>query len=236
MASSRTWPDCTRRVHACARERGPLASTVGEWVIRQGAAHAAKIRSLGFAGFHVSVNLFDSQLRQDRLTSIVTSALDEHVLPPDALELEITENVFLQRDELMIRPLRRLRELGVGVAFDDYGTGYASLSLLKGFPLSRLKIDQSFVRDLCTNSEDAAVVRTIIYLAHSFGLDVTAEGIEREEQRMRLRELGCESGQGYLFGRPVPAPRMLELLAGCVHEGTARWSKAAIGLPLSLRA
>jgi EAL domain-containing protein (putative c-di-GMP-specific phosphodiesterase class I) len=100
--------------------------------------------------------LFDSQLRHDRLTSIVTSALDEHVLPPNALELEITENVFLQRDKLMIRPLRRLRELGVGVAFDDCGTGYASLSLLKGFPLSRLKIDQSFVRDLCTNSEDAA--------------------------------------------------------------------------------
>jgi diguanylate cyclase (GGDEF)-like protein len=217
-------------------ERGPLASTVGEWVIRQGVAQAAKIRSLGFAAFRVSVNLFDSQLRQDRLTSIVTSALDEHVLPPDALELEITENVFLQRDELMIRPLRRLRELGVGVAFDDYGTGYASLSLLKGFPLSRLKIDQSFVRDLCTNSEGAAVVRTIIYLAHSFGLDVTAEGIEREEQRMRLRELGCESGQGYLFGRPVPATRMLELLANGLHDGTARWSKAAIGLPLSLRA
>jgi EAL domain-containing protein (putative c-di-GMP-specific phosphodiesterase class I) len=192
-------------------ERGPLASTVGEWVIRQGAAHAAKIRSLGFAGFHVSVNLFDSQLRQDRLTSIVTSALDEHVLPPDALELEITENVFLQRDELMIRPLRRLRELGVGVgvAFDDYGTGYASLSLLKGFPLSRLKIDQSFVRDLCTNSEDAAVVRTIIYLAHSFGLDVTAEGIEREEDaaaRTRLRERS---------GLPVRPPR-----AGKPHART----------------
>ena len=101
---------------------------------------------------------------------------------------------------------------------------------------ARLKIDQSFVRDLCTNSEDAAVVRTIIYLAHSFGLDVTAEGIELEEQRMRLRELGCESGQGYLFGRPVPATRILELLAGGLHEGTARWSKAAIGLPLSLRA
>jgi EAL domain-containing protein (putative c-di-GMP-specific phosphodiesterase class I) len=184
----------------------------------------------------VSINLFDSQLRNEGLTSIVTTALEEHALPADALELEITENVFLQPDEVMIRPLRRLRELGVGVAFDDYGTGYASLSLLKGFPLSRLKIDRSFVRDVCTNSEDAAVVRTIIYLAHSFGLDVTAEGIEREEQRMRLRELGCESGQGYLFGRPVPAPRMLELLAGCVHEGTARWSKAAIGLPRSLRA
>jgi diguanylate cyclase (GGDEF)-like protein/PAS domain S-box-containing protein len=217
-------------------ERGPLASTVGEWVIRQGVAQAAKIRSLGFAAFRVSVNLFDSQLRKDGLTSIVTTALEEHALPPDALALEITENIFLQRDEVMIRPLRRLRQLGVGVAFDDYGTGYASLSLLKGFPLSRLKIDQSFVRDLCTNSEDAAVVRTIIYLAHSFGLDVTAEGIEREEQRMRLRELSCESGQGYVFGRPVPAARMLEPLAGGLHDGTARWSKAAIGLPLSLRA
>ncbi len=138
-------------------ERGPLASKVGEWVIRQGVAQAAKIRRLGFAAFRVSVNLFDTQLRKDGLTSIVTAALEEHALPPDALELEITETVFLQRDEAMISPLRSLRELGVGVAFDDYGTGYASLSLLKDFPLSHLKIDQSFVRDLCTNAEDAAV-------------------------------------------------------------------------------
>jgi EAL domain-containing protein (putative c-di-GMP-specific phosphodiesterase class I) len=95
----------------------------------------------GICRFRVSINLFDSQLRNEGLTSIVTTALEEHALPADALELEITENVFLQPDEVMIRPLRRLRELGVGVAFDDYGTGYASLSLLKGFPLSRLKID-----------------------------------------------------------------------------------------------
>ena len=103
-----------------------------------------------------------------------------------------------------MRPLHQLHDLGVGVAFDDYGTGFASLSLLKLFPLTRLKIDRSFVRNLCTDKEDEAVVRSIVYLAESFCLDVTAEGVEQEDQRKRLRELGCESAQGYLFGRPMP--------------------------------
>ena len=94
--------------------------------------------------------------------------------------------------------------MGVRVSFDDYGTGYASLSLLKRFPLASLKIDRSFVRELCTNAEDAAVVNAILYLANSFGLDVVAEGIETEEQERVLRELGCQYGQGFLFARPMP--------------------------------
>jgi EAL domain-containing protein (putative c-di-GMP-specific phosphodiesterase class I) len=114
---------------------------------------------------------------------------------------------------------------GVGIAFDDYGTGYASLSLLKRFPISRLKIDKSFVRNLCTDSEDAAVVKAIVDLAGSFGLEAIAEGVESEEQKTRLRELGCESGQGFLFGRPISAKRMMELLEGRPHEGSARWPR-----------
>lgn len=115
-------------------ERGSLAAPVGEWVIREGAAQAAKIRNLGFPSFRVSVNLFDSQLRQAGLPAIVADALAVNDLSPDGLELEITENILVEQ-EAMIRPLRAIRELGVGVAFDDYGTGYASLSLLKRSPL-----------------------------------------------------------------------------------------------------
>ncbi len=217
-------------------ERGSLAPTVGDWVIREATSHAAKMRDLGFTTFRLGVNLFGAQLRRGQLLSTVTRALEENALPASALELEITENIFLQEDEALIKPLRTLHALGVGVAFDDYGTGYASLSLLKRFPLTRLKIDKSFVRDLHTDREDAAVVKAIIYLAESFGLEVIAEGIEREEQRMRLRELGCESGQGFLFGKPMPAQRIFELLAGAPCDASARWPQVNVAPVVSRRA
>lgn len=113
--------------------------------------------------------------------------------------------MILRHDEAMVAPLRELRALGVGVAFDDYGTGYASLSLLKRFPLSCLKIDQSFVRNLAVSEEDAAVVKAILYLAQSFDLSVIAEGIETEQQASLLQELGCQFGQGFLYAKPLPA-------------------------------
>ena len=207
-------------------ESGTLAVTVGDWVIRMACAYAANMRGLGFAGFSVGVNLFGAQFRNDSLVSIVTDALHTHALPPDALELEITENIILRHDEAMIAPLRELRALGVAIAFDDYGTGYASLSLLKRFPLTRLKIDRSFVRNLGSDPGDAALIRSILYLAENFGLEATAEGIETELQESLLRDLGCRFGQGFLYGRPMPAPQMLELLtrqiAGSVPRRTAR--------------
>lgn len=206
-------------------ERGKLAPVVGDWVIQEAAAMARRIHELGPMTFRMSINLLGTQLRGGKLTSTVIRALDENALPPEALELEITENIFLQHGEAMIKPLRELREFGVGIAFDDYGTGFASLSLLKRFPLTRLKIDQSFVHDLCGNAEDAAVVRAIVYLAESFGLEVTAEGVEREDQRKRLRELGCENAQGFLFGRPMSEARVMQLMHGCNHNGLARWPR-----------
>jgi len=207
-------------------ESGTLAATVGNWVIRMACAYAANMRRLGFVGFSVGVNLFGAQFRNDSLVSIVTDALQADALPPDALELEITENIILRHHEAMIAPLRELRALGVAIAFDDYGTGYASLSLLKRFPLSRLKIDRSFVRNLGSDPGDAALIRTILYLAENFGLEATAEGIETELQESLLRDLGCRFGQGFLYGRPMPAPQMLELLtcqnAGSMARRTAR--------------
>ncbi|ODS03257.1 hypothetical protein AUC71_10615 [Methyloceanibacter marginalis] len=204
-------------------ERGRLARAVGDWTIHEAVTLARRVRALGNPSFRANVNLFAVQLRQDELAKTVTKALEANGLPPDALELEITENIFLQEGEAMIGPLRQLRDLGVGIAFDDYGTGFASLSLLKRFPLTRLKIDRSFVRNLCSDKEDEAVVRAIVYLAESFGLEVTAEGVEREDQRQRLLELGCESAQGYLFGRPMTGQRIMEIMNGAQHEGLARW-------------
>jgi diguanylate cyclase (GGDEF)-like protein/PAS domain S-box-containing protein len=193
-------------------ERSTFAATVGDWVIRTACAHAAAARRLGLERFQVSVNLFGAQFRKHEIVETVRQSLNDNQLSPNAIVLEITERIILQNDEMMIRPLQQLRALGVGVAFDDYGTGYASLSLLKRFPLSQLKIDRLFVNNLCFDTKDAAVVNTIITLAEAFGLDVVAEGIENEKQELTLKELGCKNGQGYLYARPMPAEQVLIML------------------------
>jgi EAL domain-containing protein (putative c-di-GMP-specific phosphodiesterase class I) len=124
---------------------------------------------------------------------------------PENLELEIVENVLLHNDSCTLCMLQDLRGIGVGLAFDDYGTGFASLSLLKRYPVTRLKIDRSFVRDVNTDPTDAAVVKAILYLGRSFGMDVIAEGVETEAQLDFLKRVGCTQAQGYLFGKPMTA-------------------------------
>lgn len=195
-------------------ERSLLARSVGNWVIRQACRFASAVRQQGNRNFYVAVNLFSAQFRSGDLKTVIASALAEYQLSPSALEVEITENIALQNDESVVVALRELWEIGVQASFDDYGTGFASLSMLKRFPLARLKIDQSFIRNLCTDPEDAAVVKAILFLAKSFSLDVVAEGVEREEQESSLRELGCKYAQGYLFARPQPAADLEAVLAG----------------------
>lgn len=186
-------------------EEGLLAATVGDWVLETACAQAGVWRRKGATDFRIGVNLFGAQFRTDGLVASVDRALERAGLEGDALELEVTENIILHHDGAMLKPLKALRERGVAVAFDDYGTGYASLSMLKRFPLTRLKIDQSFVRDLCSDAEDAAVVQAVIFLAESFRLEVIAEGIETPAQLAALMALGCAEGQGFLFGKPVTA-------------------------------
>lgn len=202
-----------------ALDGGILAATVGEWALESACKQAAKWRKLN-TDFRIGVNLFGAQFRADDLAADVCSALERTGLPADALELEITENIILNHDEAVVTPLKKLRELGVHVAFDDYGTGYASLSLLKRYPITRLKIDQSFVRNMCGSEEDEAVIAAVLYLGQRFQVDVIAEGIETPEQALALARLGCLQGQGYLFGRPVPATefqaRFLETDAGAL--------------------
>jgi diguanylate cyclase (GGDEF)-like protein/PAS domain S-box-containing protein len=183
----------------------PISFEVGQWVMRTACAQAARWRRAGRPGFRIAVNLFGSQFRSGDLVDRVREALAASGLPADGLELEITENIILRHDETMLSPLRTLRAQGVRIAFDDYGTGYASLSMLKRFPMTRLKVDKSFVQGMCESPDDAAIVQAILYLGRSLGLSIIAEGVETEEQAERLRGVSCEEGQGYLFGRPMPA-------------------------------
>jgi diguanylate cyclase (GGDEF)-like protein/PAS domain S-box-containing protein len=188
-----------------ALEGGTLAATVGSWVLNEACAQAAYWRRNGALTFRMGINLCSAQFRVGDLAAEVIETLDRHGLPPEAVELEITENIVLDNDDIVLEVLQRLRKHGVGIAFDDFGTGYASLSLLKSYPLTRIKIDQSFVRGILHSKRDASVIRAILDMARSFDLDTIAEGIETEAVRNYLQRERCDEGQGYLFGKPMSA-------------------------------
>ena len=192
-----------------ALEGGPLAATVGAWVLDQACAQA-RIWRQADPTFRISVNLFAAQFRADDLPALVAETLVRHDLPASALKLEITENIVLDRVALVLPQLEAIRALGVALAFDDFGTGYASLNLLKNYPISHLKIDKSFVQAMQDSPHDRAIVTSLIDLSHQMDLQVIAEGIETEAQRIFLRGQGCEEGQGYLFGRPMAADLFAE--------------------------
>lgn len=193
-----------------ALERGPLAATVGAWVLDEACAQAAFWRRHGAPGFRIGVNLFGLQFRIGSIVDEVMAVLDRHGLPPHALELEVTESIVLD-DEVVLDALQRLHDHGVGIAFDDFGTGYASISLLRRYPLSRIKIDRSFVQAMMESERDASVVRALVDMTRGFNLHTTAEGVETPQQRDHLRQLGCDEGQGYLFGAPMPARNFGEI-------------------------
>jgi len=195
-----------------ALEGGPLAAVVGSWVLNEACAQAAYWRRMGAATFRIGVNLFSAQFRVGDLAAEVFDILARHGLPPEALELEVTENIVLDNDDLVLETLERLYKHGVGIAFDDFGTGYASLSLLKTYPLTRIKIDQSFVRGIQTSKRDASVIHAILDMARSFDLETIAEGIETDAVKNYLRKEMCNEGQGYLFGKPMSAFQFEQLL------------------------
>ena len=200
-------------------ETSEMAVDVGRWILRRGCSFAVEAAACG-TPIRVGVNLFAAQLRDCGLFGDVQAALAASGLPSHLLELEITETTVLGLDESVIDPLRRLRDLGVKIAFDDYGTGYASLSLLKRYPLTRLKIDREFVRDLDTDPDDAAIVKAVLAMGASLGLEVIAEGIETVEQATVLCALGCREAQGYRFGKPMPAAAFRQLLTSA-SDGVA---------------
>ena len=164
----------------------------------------------------VSVNLSGRQLLQPDLTKVVDHTLQEAQIDPNTLLLEITEGIIMEEPEAATAVLVSLRALGVRLPIDDFGTGYSSLAYLHRFPISSLKIDKSFVKNLDTGGEDEVIVRTIVNLAHNLNMDVIAEGIETETQLDRLKALGCEYGQGFLFSKAVPADEATAILEGKV--------------------
>jgi diguanylate cyclase (GGDEF)-like protein len=195
-------------------EESGLIIQVGEWALREACRQAREWRSAGFNDVHIAVNLSTLQFRQADFVNKILGILAEYGLDPalQMIELELTESMLMDDIQGTIGVLQKLHEAGIRFSIDDFGTGYSSLSYLKRFPISSLKIDQSFVRDLARNHNDEAIVAAIIALGRSLGLRVIAEGVETEIQLDKLRQQGCHEMQGFLFSRPVSPGAMTELL------------------------
>ena len=193
-------------------EDNGLILPIGEWVLRSAAQQARAWMDAGLPQLSVSVNLSAVQFRQAHLPDLVGRILQEAGLPPERLELELTEGAAMEDPRAAIAMMDSLHERGIRMAIDDFGTGYSSLSYLKRFQAYKLKIDQSFVRDITVDPEDRAIVGAIISLAGALGLQTIAEGVETEGQLAFLREHGCHEVQGYLFGRPMAAAEFERLV------------------------
>ena len=190
---------------------------IGEWVLRTALAQLKAWHSNGFPGLTMAVNLSAIQFRQPQLPELVSRMLAEFDLPPDALELELTEGVAVDDPHAAVATMDKLHARGVRMSMDDFGTGYSSLSQLKRFQIFKLKIDQSFVRDLGNDSNDRAIVSAIIRMAQALGMRTTAEGVETEDQLAFLRAQGCDEAQGYHFSMPRSAAEIEAFMRGQLH-------------------
>lgn len=204
-----------------AEETG-LIVPIGDWILRESCRQNARWRAMGLPKIRVSVNLSPIQFRKPDLHEDVFQALDDAGLDADGLELEVTESLLMNDPSETAAILGRLRSRGIHISIDDFGTGYSSLSYLKRFPINALKIDRSFVTDVTSNPDDAAIATAIILMGHSLKLSVVAEGVETENQLAFLKVLQCNEVQGYLFSPPVPADRAQLLLEAQMPEGTNR--------------
>ena len=196
-----------------AEETGQIVP-IGEWVLRTACKQLAEWRRQGMAIFPLAVNLSIRQLRQPELALIIAGIIKETGLQPGDLELEITEGIMMNYVQSAMAFLQQMNKLGVQLSIDDFGTGFSSLSYLKKLPVDKLKIDQSFVRDIELDESDDAIVRSIIGLGHQFRLKVIAEGVETKEQLAFLRASGCDEIQGYYFSRPIPADEFMKFIKG----------------------
>jgi diguanylate cyclase (GGDEF)-like protein/PAS domain S-box-containing protein len=192
-----------------AEESGQIIA-IGEWVLKRALEQLKSWISEGMEPFIMAVNLSAIQFRHPTLVSMVLSVLEELELPASYLELELTEGIAMQNPLHAIEIMNELHAHGVRMSIDDFGTGYSSLNYLKQFKVYKLKIDQSFIRDIAENSEDKTIVNTIINMAHSLNMITIAEGVETAEQLSLLRENGCNEIQGYLYSKPIPAKAFQE--------------------------
>jgi diguanylate cyclase (GGDEF)-like protein/PAS domain S-box-containing protein len=196
-----------------------MIRAIDEWVLRTACRQSRTWQQRGLAVPSMSINVSNSLFHGTTLLKAVEDALADTGLPPDRLELELTESIAMRNVDTSITLLQRLKTMGVHLAIDDFGTGYSSLSCLQRLPVNRVKIDQSFVRELLSRVQPVPIVRAIIAMAHSLQLKVLAEGVEHDTQRTILMAEGCDQAQGYLYGRPMPAAEFEALLS-------VRWPKA----------
>ncbi len=193
-------------------EETNLILEIDRWVLHAACTQMKLWQERGFANRRISVNISGVHFRRARILETVDRVLEDTGLRPDCLEIEITEGVLMEDVEEAVSTLRQLRSRGISIAVDDFGTGYSSLSYLKRFPITRIKIDQSFISDVTTDNESAAITRTIIAMARNLKMEVIAEGVETKEQLEFLRVEGCNHAQGYYFSKPLPAEELEKLI------------------------
>ncbi len=194
-------------------EESGLIVPIGEWVLQEACRQAMNWKAAGLPDLLIAVNLSVVQFKRGEVEHAVIRALEQTGFEPSLLELEITESVLIHDAEKVLATIQRLKLLGVKLSIDDFGTGYSSLSYLKRFAVDKLKIDQSFIRDLATDQDDAAIVRAIIQMAHSLNLQTIAEGVEDEKILKHLEIFHCDEAQGYHIAKPMPAHKFAEFLA-----------------------
>jgi len=206
-----------------AEESGRITD-IGQWVVMAACKQLAAWKGTRFENLRVAINLSGRELDDDNLVDRIRNALDKEGIPANRLEVELTEEIFIQNIEHNLGQLSRLHELGIKLAIDDFGVGYSSLAYLRDFPVDLLKIDRSFIRDVNERHDDAVITRAIINLAHNLGLHVIAEGVETPGQLDFLRGQGCDLIQGYLISRPVPPADLEKSLANGAFEKLAAGS------------
>jgi EAL domain-containing protein (putative c-di-GMP-specific phosphodiesterase class I) len=193
-------------------ENSGLIMPIGEWVLRTACSQARRWQDDGLPAVSVAVNVSAVQFRQECFPRTILSVLRDTGLAPQYLELELTESLLLSNADVVFSVLQQLTAMGVRLAIDDFGTGYSSFSYLKRFPVCKLKIDRSFIRDVAENSDDAAITTAIISMAKSLSLKVIAEGVENEAQMLFLRARQCDGIQGYFFSKPLAVDEFAEVL------------------------
>ena len=203
-----------------------LIIPLGAWVLREACRQNRAWQLAGLPTMRVAVNLSAYQFAQNNLPEFVAGVLEEAGMAPSCLELEVTESVVMHNPAEAAQILERLHAQGIHISVDDFGTGYSSLSYLKQFRLDTLKIDRSFVRDISSDADDAAIVKSVIALAHSLRLRVIAEGVETDEQLAYLRELGCDQYQGYLSSKPLPADEFEAMLRASARTAAMQLATA----------
>ncbi len=212
-------------------EQSGLIVPIGAWVLKTACADNKAWQNAGLPPFRVAVNISGIQFHRGDVVKQVEDALADSTLDPHHLELEVTESAFMDNVTDAIETLQRLHQLGCEIAVDDFGTGYSSLSYLRQFPIDRLKIDQSFIRNALTNDSDRTITRTIISLGHSLNLKVIAEGVETGDHETFLRDEGCDEVQGFKYSKPLPFAELTRFAQEHFNPGTAKATRLSVVPP-----